>query len=471
MRESNSRSVQDNRAVQSISQTEYDRTALDCTSALPLLNSLLHLGYQVTVSPTIRLTLTNDGGLERIVHILVNCRKTDELSIKKRYAAFNCIYNICTRGTEMVRYRLVQAGLAEITLAMLWKSLMLIYQANQGDLEGVKKLQMEKQMKRMMPQIKHQHERQEFQLRNQLLQEQVQQQRILIQMMSLPPVQFEQLQLHSTEAQPEHHLLEQYNQHQARIDQLREQFEWLMQLREQSINVQAVQYQQQRHLQLQIQARFRHNQAHRDILQQPSFNFASSRNPFCRLPIIVTPDFKQNQNQQQPKRRTTFLKRHPRKSKTKSAFTTTGVMNTFLKNILDDRLFGQEQHIVFALRLLAFLTKHSLVREILHPNYKDSIFTVVEKFTHFDYTQEINTWARAVMLHFCKRDDAKGGLRRCANLECNNWESYPREFAKCHNCRRIRYCSVTCQLNAWLGGHEFWCCKNSFEFDEISIKN
>ncbi|KAK5152565.1 hypothetical protein LTR04_006377 [Oleoguttula sp. CCFEE 6159] len=48
------------------------------------------------------------------------------------------------------------------------------------------------------------------------------------------------------------------------------------------------------------------------------------------------------------------------------------------------------------------------------------------------------------------------GVRQCAHWRCNRWESYPREFAKCRRCRRTKYCSKSCQKEAW-GGHRFWC--------------
>ncbi|KAI7899276.1 uncharacterized protein BX663DRAFT_478861 [Cokeromyces recurvatus] len=301
MRESNSRLVEVNRAVRVISQAEYDRRALDCTSALPLLNTLLSLSYQVTISPTVRSMLVIDGGLERIVHILVNCRKLDPLSIRKRHTALECLYNICTRGTEFIRVRMVETGVADLALATV-----------------------------------------------------------------------------------------------------------------------------------------------------SSFNVNNSYSTLEEQSQIESTCIS--------RQRSTFIKRTPQMQKPKTASNLTGTMNTFLQNILDDKLFGQEQHVCLALRMIAFLTKHFSIRKVLHSKYDHSLFAVVERFTHTDYTDEIKTWARAILLHFCKREGLTDGLRRCANLECDKWESHPREFLKCNNCRRVRYCSQSCQQNAWKGGHEFWCC-------------
>jgi hypothetical protein len=40
---------------------------------------------------------------------------------------------------------------------------------------------------------------------------------------------------------------------------------------------------------------------------------------------------------------------------------------------------------------------------------------------------------------------------------CGQWETYPREFAKCRRCRKAKYCGKECQSTAWSQGHRFWC--------------
>lgn len=40
---------------------------------------------------------------------------------------------------------------------------------------------------------------------------------------------------------------------------------------------------------------------------------------------------------------------------------------------------------------------------------------------------------------------------------CCKRETYPREFAKCRQCRKAKYCSKECQSRAWSVGHHFWC--------------
>ncbi|KAF8834477.1 hypothetical protein BDN67DRAFT_976033, partial [Paxillus ammoniavirescens] len=40
---------------------------------------------------------------------------------------------------------------------------------------------------------------------------------------------------------------------------------------------------------------------------------------------------------------------------------------------------------------------------------------------------------------------------------CGKWETYPREFAMCRRCRKVKYCGKECQSNAWSEGHRFLC--------------
>ena len=64
------------------------------------------------------------------------------------------------------------------------------------------------------------------------------------------------------------------------------------------------------------------------------------------------------------------------------------------------------------------------------------------------------------MRNSCRRNDLKGGVRQCGNLECGKWEKYPREFSKCRRCKRTKYCSKDCQMKAW-HCHRNWCIPSS----------
>lgn len=85
-----------------------------------------------------------------------------------------------------------------------------------------------------------------------------------------------------------------------------------------------------------------------------------------------------------------------------------------------------------------------------------NIFPLVEKFTVTpENSHDVIYWSSVVMRNSCRKN-APNGVRQCANFACGKWESFPREFAKCRRCKRTKYCSRKCQLNAW-SYHRFWC--------------
>lgn len=85
-----------------------------------------------------------------------------------------------------------------------------------------------------------------------------------------------------------------------------------------------------------------------------------------------------------------------------------------------------------------------------------NIFPLVEKFTVRHHSADMQHWAGVVMRNLCRKDDARGGIRQCANYKCGLWEQYTRQFAKCRRCRRTKYCSKVCQKTAWVY-HRHWC--------------
>lgn len=150
-----------------------------------------------------------------------------------------------------------------------------------------------------------------------------------------------------------------------------------------------------------------------------------------------------------------------------------------------------EDSILLSLQLLAYLSKYPHVRhafhhprEPMHPTFDlnpehtlaklperpavsqtPNIFSLVERFTFrpspsdpllFRIPQEIQYWAGVIMRNACRKDEARGGIRQCANMACGKWETFPREFAKCRRCRKAKYCSKECQSKAWQEGHRFW---------------
>ncbi|KAI9596844.1 hypothetical protein BDF19DRAFT_341068, partial [Syncephalis fuscata] len=130
--------------------------------------------------------------------------------------------------------------------------------------------------------------------------------------------------------------------------------------------------------------------------------------------------------------------------------------NSIMANVLDEPPF-REEDILLALQLLAYLSKHPSIRDRLHANYSVNVFTLVERFCARHHSHTIQLWAGVVMRNGCRKDDTRGGLRRCAYLHCGRWESRPHEFAKCRRCRKAKYCSKQCQSHAWADGHRYWC--------------
>ena len=129
MREVNFSIPNGNRASVSITHALYDRRALDCTSTLPLINSLNHLCYLTTSSARIREILTIDGGVERLICILKNGRTQDMMETWKWNLAFHCVVNIGvrgsdgrgsdSRGSENIRTRVVEADIVPVIATIL----------------------------------------------------------------------------------------------------------------------------------------------------------------------------------------------------------------------------------------------------------------------------------------------------------------------------------------------------------------
>ncbi|KAK2627234.1 hypothetical protein QTJ16_003200 [Diplocarpon rosae] len=119
MREVNFSIPNVNKASVGITTALYDRRALDCTSTLPLINSLNHLAYLTTSSARIRDILTVDGGVERLVCLLKAGRSKDMMDMWKWNLAFQCVVSIGVRGSENVRTRVVEADMVPVIATIL----------------------------------------------------------------------------------------------------------------------------------------------------------------------------------------------------------------------------------------------------------------------------------------------------------------------------------------------------------------
>ncbi|AMD18883.1 HBL019Wp [Eremothecium sinecaudum] len=144
MRELNHRSVLSNRASFIISQTVYDRRALDNVADLPLINSLNHLTFLTSSSAKVRETMSDDGALERLVSILHDCYLSlhdlclglhvgfrmgtvDSIARQRKMAmvawkwtlAFQCLVLTGTRGTQDIRKQVAHSGVIPIIATVL----------------------------------------------------------------------------------------------------------------------------------------------------------------------------------------------------------------------------------------------------------------------------------------------------------------------------------------------------------------
>ncbi|KAI9297765.1 hypothetical protein K502DRAFT_312405 [Neoconidiobolus thromboides FSU 785] len=140
-----------------------------------------------------------------------------------------------------------------------------------------------------------------------------------------------------------------------------------------------------------------------------------------------------------------------------------------------DKVLYREEDILLSLQLLAYLSKYPNLRQILHTGYEPvNVFQLVEMFTSRVNATQVQHWSGIIMRNACRKDEARGGLRRCAFMSCGKWETCPREFAKCRRCRKAKYCSKTCQSRAWTEGHRYWCIERTADAqggDEVAQPN
>ena len=145
MRETSYRSVSTNRPVGTITSALYDRRALDVVSNIPLINSLNHLTYLTSNSAKVRDIISNDGALERLVAILHNCYFSQSDILEQKYhdlsndirsdviarnnksalcawkwtLSFQCLVLTGTRGSELIRNKVVSAGVLPLLATVL----------------------------------------------------------------------------------------------------------------------------------------------------------------------------------------------------------------------------------------------------------------------------------------------------------------------------------------------------------------
>lgn len=427
MRESNFRSVQSNRASVSITTTLYDRRALDCTSDKPLANSLNHLTFLTSSSARVRETLCVDGGLERLVAILKECRNHSDnnpsLVAWKWTLALQCLMFLGTRGSEKVRKRVVEAGSIPIIATILDNYLQINGTAtaccnshaathnnttNNSDLSSSSSS--------------------------------------LNDDISSEPIPLYNSQQPTPSTANHHH----HNNSSSNEVIMR------------SVSPESVPTSTNNDnfvLEMSVV---------NNAIESSSFDIENHPNPRRRF----MPHQQQYDDTQS--HLSSDLVIVPREDDVLWALEILGFVSKYahLKSNL------QSAHFIPQLSIRDPNSPPLLTNPVDYDegywNYDDydfetekdiddeylgqviNIFPLVEKFTVKYFPKEMQYWAGVIMRNCCRKDESRGGIRQCANFDCGKWEEYPRQFAKCRRCKRTKYCGKDCQLKAW-GYHRHWC--------------
>lgn len=434
MRESNFRSVQSNRASVSITTTLYDRRALDCTSDKPLANSLNHLAYLTSSSARVRETLCADGGLERLVAILKDCRHTGarnaSLVAWKWTLALQCLMFLGTRGSEKVRRRVVEAGCVPIiatvldnylqfsgsAVADLSSSSSSLSDGGGGGGSGGESAASASGAATGAPP---------------------------------PPPTATPLYSTTATATTNSEIIMRSVSPES-VPAANDNFVLEMSVVNNAIES-TTNYDEH--------SLEQHPNPRRRFMPHQQLSCTPDASPYSNECVIV-----------------------PREDDVLWALEILGFVSKYahLKPSL------QHSHLVPQLSLrdprappLFITTNDAYDTHDDHDddywNYDDydfedelrdiddeylgetiNIFPLVEKFTVKHFPKEMQYWAGVIMRNCCRKDESKGGIRQCANFDCGKWEEYPRQFAKCRRCKRTKYCGKDCQLKAWTY-HRHWC--------------
>ena len=594
MREVNFSIPNVNKASVHITTTLYDRRALDCTSTLPLINSLNHLAYLTTSSARIRDILTVDGGVERLVCILKEGRSKDEMHMWKWNLAFQCIVNIGVRGSENVRTRVVEADMVPVIASILWDYILVIDREKaKADAEQAK-------------QIKPCHGSRASKLSRDLMQDPSTRTSFFEHMSAAsdhrqnrrqaPPASLDIAQPFSQTfaaseqstvevnpspavpitSPPERTVFSRPNLHHHNrshdsrgpfqrahglhppatavpstdtsegfslrpvrdVDRLPSMLPPLQtgvtsnpdtpttpiapvrglisptgpRLRRPSIRHQISTSGESEDIAMEdaatepapteeVAEASTQSQAPAPDMSPP-MDGPSEEPDRLRLTIPPPQEVDNVDIAQQTPTATNMLNAlnetaqedmgtspmpNPPATAASPAIPLNAYPNFFLRNATtsasNNALMPRDEDVLMGLQLLAYISKYCYLRhyfqathlvprlridrevdkiygpapgclpmveptededeEFLQPD-DYNIFPLVEKFTVRCHSKDMQYWACVVMRNLCRKDDARGGIRQCANYQCGKWEEYTRQFAKCRRCRRTKYCSKVC---------------------------
>ncbi|KAI8922604.1 hypothetical protein BC831DRAFT_475185 [Entophlyctis helioformis] len=116
----------------------------------------------------------------------------------------------------------------------------------------------------------------------------------------------------------------------------------------------------------------------------------------------------------------------------------------------------RSEDLLLATKLIAYVSKYHDIRQALHTTYGTNVYSLIERLTSLHVPMELRKWATVCMRNCFKRDGQPKSLRRCGHLRCGKMESHRHEFSKCSRCRRVTYCSKSCQRSGW-SLHRNWC--------------
>ncbi|ODQ81230.1 hypothetical protein BABINDRAFT_23201, partial [Babjeviella inositovora NRRL Y-12698] len=511
MRESNYKSIVGNRAAVCITTSLYDRRALDCTSDRPLVNSLNHLTFLASSSAKVRETLANDGGLERLIDILHECRGQSTcqnpqpaqgslLVAWKWTLAFQCLVLVGTRGTERIRKRVVEAGMIPIIATVLDNYLLqhappAIHTPGERVLVAPRDLTSAPATATVSMNLTNLNisnpvpEPADFlpdRLVNtrgrpdQPVQQQLHPQSVRA---SNSADEIETILLMMNDDSPRDHsqriaALIEDEINQGRTDfsqmQLPRVFEngvliprdddvvWSLQLLA-FISKYAYLKQDLQETYIKRGMSLRDGPTHTSVCV-PGLENDDMENDSDS----VMDDLTQSQTQMTGHLQSQLIESSDCSSKLEKAVCFRKIRSTVTKKMQFEQMLTR-----FSCVQKGLCDKRKLSAKWDYDTYdlvsdedmdhsldaleKVNIFQLVEKYSvKLVNTQDMCYWSGVVMRNSCRKDDARGGVRQCAYFDCGKWEEFPRQFAKCRRCKRTKYCSKDCQLKAW-NYHRHWC--------------
>ncbi|SCU94648.1 LADA_0G10000g1_1 [Lachancea dasiensis] len=488
MRDSNHRCISLNRSSVTITSTVYDRRGLNCTSEIPLINSLNHLTYLTSNSAKVRETLATDGALIRLVSILHDCHVSlDEwpaLEIKndlnivqqvererklamiawKWTLAFQCLVLTGTRGTEQIRKQVVSSGVIPI-LATVLDNYLLIEKGH--DFIKDKPLRFD---------FKNSQFDQDCDLSSEIDLE-----GILLRYKRLATPEIMQLNTSFSELwESTMNNLEsgkECDTYENIAVPIPRTFFWGKIVPKADDVIWSLQL-------LAFISKYTHLKPHLQNVQlvktlslrgalsiaekryEPAFGISgleiSSKNE--KMPELKPPS---NVNTDETPIDFTDpllidMQSHCKKLGQVITFHSA---NSAPKNCNQNRHGIDKRSEMYHLKQefehkWNYATYPKILDDQSFQHIKHAptlnLFPLVERFTvKKENEKDMTYWSSVIMRNSCRKNE-NTGVRQCANFACGKWEDFPKRFAKCRRCKKTKYCSRECQLHSW-NYHRYWC--------------